>query len=166
MPKGKTGGATIKVGTIIDSMTSELAEVPRETIPDGKGGVKIKRPVGRPPVKKLSRADWLREQKDRRGRTRTMEFAVDQLKERMLCNDNLSAVLTTIIRAATDDSHSNQAVAWKLLADRMLPLSYFEKDKTTGQRATVNITISGLDGTSSEIAANSAEIIEGETIEG
>jgi hypothetical protein len=166
MPKGQRGGATIKVGTIIDSMTSELAEVPRETIPDGKGGVKIKRPVGRPPVKKLSRADWLREQKDRRGRTRTMEFAVEQLKERMLCNDNLGAVLTTIIRAATDDSHSNQAVAWKLLADRMLPLSYFEKDKATGQRATVNITISGLDGTSSEIAANSAEIIEGETIEG
>ena len=32
MPKGKTGGATIKVGTIIDSMTSELAEVPRETL--------------------------------------------------------------------------------------------------------------------------------------
>jgi hypothetical protein len=163
MPKGQRGGATIKVGTIIDSMTSELAEVPRETIPDGKGGVKIKRRVGRPAVKKLSRADWLREQKDRRGRTRTMEFAVDQLKERMLCNDNLGEVLTTIIRAATDDNHSNQAVAWKLLADRMLPLSYFEKDKTTGQRATVNITISGLD-TKEEVEANN--VVEGETIDG
>jgi hypothetical protein len=49
-------------------------------------------------------------------------------------------------------------VAWKLLADRMLPLSYFEKDKTTGQRATVNITISGLD--------TKEDVVEGETIEG
>jgi hypothetical protein len=38
-------------------------------------------------------------------------------------------VLDSILDAALDDEHKNQAAAWKLLVDRMLPMSYFEKDK-------------------------------------
>ena len=50
-------------------------------------------------------------------------------------------------------SIKNQAAAWKLLVDRMLPMSYFEKDKAGSSRPSVNITISGV-GESVSIAGN------------
>ena len=53
-------------------------------------------------------------------------------------------MLDSILDAALDDEHKNQAAAWKLLVDRMLPMSYFEKDKAGGSRPSVNITISGV----------------------
>jgi hypothetical protein len=53
-------------------------------------------------------------------------------------------VLDSILDAALNDDHKNQAAAWKLLMDRMLPISYFEKDKEGGSRPSVSITISGI----------------------
>ena len=60
-------------------------------------------------------------------------------------------VLDAIYNAALDDEHKNQAAAWKLIMDRMLPLSYFDKDKAGGGRAAVSITITGVDGTNTII---------------
>jgi hypothetical protein len=48
------------------------------------------------------------------------------------------------LNAALDDDHKNQSAAWKLLVDRMLPMSYFEKDKAGGSRPVVSITINGI----------------------
>jgi len=71
-------------------------------------------------------------------------------------------VLDSIFDAALNDDHKNQAAAWKLVMDRMLPLSYFEKD-SAGGRQSVQITISGVPSTiSSQNNDNSNDPIEGE----
>jgi hypothetical protein len=47
-----------------------------------------------------------------------------------------------IFEAALDDNHKNQAVAWKILMDRLLPVSACEK---SDGRASVEINITGLE---------------------
>ena len=59
---------------------------------------------------------------------------------------------------ALDDDHKNQSAAWKLIVDRIMPLSYFEKDKLSNGRAAVSITINGID--------SDSPITIGETIDG
>ena len=125
-----------------------------------------KRGRGRPrkPDRLMSRHHWEEEQrKSKGGRPAGIAKAIRKLEERLATANRTELVIDAIIDAAIDKDHTNQAAAWKLLTDRMLPMSYFEKDKTTGQRATVNITISGLD-TKEEVAANN--VVEGETIDG
>ena len=127
-----------------------------------------KRGRGRPrkPDRLMSRHHWEEEQrKSKGGRPAGIAKAIRKLEERLATANRTELVIDAIIDAAIDKDHTNQAAAWKLLTDRMLPMRYFEKDKTTGQRATVNITISGLD-TKEEVAANTADVVEGETIEG
>ena len=48
--------------------------------------------------------------------------------------------------AALDDNHKSQSAAWKLLIDRLMPLSYFDEAKSMGGKAAVNITITGVGG--------------------
>jgi hypothetical protein len=78
----------------------------------------------------------------------------------MLASPKSRKVLDSIFDAALNDDHKNQAAAWKLVMDRMLPLSYFEKDAASG-RSSVNITISGLGGTV-ETDVEPSEPIDGE----
>jgi len=83
-------------------------------------------------------------------------------KARMLASPKSRRVLDSIFDAALNDDHKNQAAAWKLVMDRMLPLSYFEKD-SAGGRQSVQITISGVPSTiSSQNNDNSNDPIEGE----
>jgi hypothetical protein len=81
-----------------------------------------------------------------RGRPPGDAAAINEFKARLLASPRSQKVLDSILSAALDDEHKNQAAAWKLLMDRMLPLSYFEKDKANAGRASVNITISGVGG--------------------
>ena len=81
-----------------------------------------------------------------RGRPPGDAAAINEFKARLLASPRSQKVLDSILNAALDDDHKNQAAAWKLLMDRMLPLSYFEKDKANAGRASVNITISGVGG--------------------
>ena len=69
---------------------------------------------------------------------------INEYKARMLASPKSRKVLDSILDAALNDDHKNQAAAWKLLMDRMLPVSYFEKDKADGGRPAVSITISGI----------------------
>ena len=69
---------------------------------------------------------------------------INEYKARMLASPKSRKVLDSILDAALNDDHKNQAAAWKLLMDRMLPVSYFEKDKEGGGRPAVSITISGI----------------------
>ena len=71
---------------------------------------------------------------------------IAEYKARMLASPQSKLVLQKIYDAALDDEHKNQGAAWKLLMDRLLPLSHFEKDKETGHRPSVNITITGIGG--------------------
>jgi len=79
-----------------------------------------------------------------RGRPPGDAAAINEFKARLLASPKSKKVMDSILNAALDDDHKNQAAAWKLLMDRMLPLSYFDKDKVGGGKSSINITISGV----------------------
>lgn len=81
-----------------------------------------------------------------RGRPPGDAAAINEFKARLLASPRSQKVLDSIMNAALDDEHKNQAAAWKLLMDRMLPVSYFEKDKNNTGRSSVSITIKGVGG--------------------
>lgn len=86
---------------------------------------------------------------------------INEYKARMLASPKSKKVLDSILDAALNDEHKNQAAAWKLLMDRMLPISYFEKDNANGSRPSVSITISGIgDAKVTENDIIDAEIVE------
>ena len=86
---------------------------------------------------------------------------INEYKARMLASPKSRKVLDSILDAALNDDHKNQAAAWKLLMDRMLPISYFEKDKENGGRPAVSITISGI----GEAKVTEDDIIDAEVID-
>lgn len=111
---------------------------------------KPKRRVGRP------RKDELIPPKRGRGRPKGDHSAMKEMKQRFLARRDTPAVIDSIFKAAMDDDHKNQSAAWKLIVDRILPVSAFDKDKLGG-KPTVNITISGVTDTIVE-----PDILEGE----
>jgi hypothetical protein len=94
---------------------------------------------------------------------------INEYKARMLASPKSKKVLDSILDAALNDDHKNQAAAWKLLMDRMLPISYFEKDNANGSRPSVSITISGIgDATISPLDVDKVtenDIIDAEIVE-
>ena len=95
------------------------------------------------------------------GRPKGDAAIINEYKARMLASPKSKKVLETIFDAALDNEHKNQAAAWKLVMDRMLPLSYFEKDSASG-RSAVSITISGIGSGSVETDVTPNDPIEGE----
>lgn len=85
------------------------------------------------------------------GRPKGDAAIINEYKARMLASPKSRKVLDSILDAALNDDHKNQAAAWKLLMDRMLPVSYFEKEKEGGGRPSVNITITGIGGETSVV---------------
>jgi hypothetical protein len=101
------------------------------------------------PKKKGRPKKALVESKKSRGQVGRPKGDADVIKEykaRLLASPKSRKVLDSILDAALDDDHKNQAAAWKLLVDRLMPLSYFDKDKVGGGRSAVNITITGVGG--------------------
>ena len=99
----------------------------------------------------------------KRGRPPGDAAAINEFKARLLASPRSQKVLDSIMSAALDDEHKNQAAAWKLLMDRMLPVSYFEKDKNNTGRSSVSITITGVGGET--IISNDENIIDAEIID-
>ena len=104
----------------------------------------VKKKIGRP-KKSLVKSKKLGN-RGQIGRPKGDADAIKEYKARLLASPKSRRVLDTILDAALDDEHKNQAAAWKLLADRLMPLSYFDKDKAIGGRSAVNITITGVGG--------------------
>jgi len=96
------------------------------------------------------------------GRPKGDAAVINEYKARMLASPKSKKVLETIFDAALDNDHKNQAAAWKLVMDRILPVGAFEKDvvKDAGRNA-IQINISGV-GTAEVLTP---EIIEGEVVE-
>jgi len=96
------------------------------------------------------------------GRPKGDAAIINEYKARMLASPKSKKVLETIFDAALDNEHKNQAAAWKLIMDRMLPVGAFEKDvvKDAGRNA-IQINITGV-GTV-DVADN--EVIEGEIVD-
>ena len=98
------------------------------------------------------------------GRPKGDAAIINEYKARMLASPKSRKVLETIFDAALDNEHKNQAAAWKLVMDRILPVGAFEKDvvKDTGRNA-IQINITGV-GTAEVTTPD--DIIEGEVVDG
>ena len=96
------------------------------------------------------------------GRPKGDAAIINEYKSRMLSSPKSKKVLQTIFEAALDHDHKNQAAAWKLVMDRILPVAAFEKDvvQSSGKSA-IQINITGV-GT----AAVSDPTIKQTTIDG
>ena len=96
------------------------------------------------------------------GRPKGDAAIINEYKARMLASPKSRKVLETIFDAALDNDHKNQAAAWKLVMDRILPVGAFEKEVVKdGGRNAIQINISGV-GTAEVSTPN---IIEGEIVE-
>jgi len=124
---------------------------------DTNNGLSIpKRKSGRP------KKSELKEIKESRsvGRPKGEAAIINEYKLRMLNSPKSSRVLEAIYDAALNDEHKNQAAAWKLIVDRIVPVSAFEAAKQGGGTPTVSINITGL--TTSNIST-SEDIIDVES---
>ena len=81
------------------------------------------------------------------GRPKGDAAIINEYKLRMLNSPKSAKVLEAIYDAALNDEHKNQAAAWKLIVDRIIPVSAFETAKAGGSQAAVTINISGLTNT-------------------
>ena len=97
------------------------------------------------------------------GRPKGDADAIREYKARLLASPKSRKVMDSILNAALDDDHKNQAAAWKLVVDRIMPLSYFDEAKNTGGKAAVNITITGVGGDTT-IIGDQDEAIDGEFV--
>lgn len=100
---------------------------------------KASRAVGRPKKAKLNAIA----KPGKRGRPPGHAAAVAEFTARIINSPSSRKVMDAIVNAALDDEHKNQAAAWKILMDRMVPLSAFEKN-ASGVKPTININISGV----------------------
>ena len=100
-----------------------------------------------------------------RGRPKGDAAIINEYKSRMLSSPKSAKVLESIFDAALNDDHKNQAAAWKLVMDRVLPTAAFEKDVIkSGGKNSISINITGV-GATSISSASEDDYIEGEVID-
>ena len=99
------------------------------------------------------------------GRPKGDASIINEYKARMLASPKSVKVLETIFEAALDNDHKNQAAAWKLVMDRILPVGAFEKEviKDNG-RSAIQINITGVGSTTIADGGESGDVIEGEVV--
>ena len=119
----------------------------------------IKRKIGRPPKNELS----ANTKRNAVGRPKGDAAIINEYKARMLSSPKSRKVLDAIFDAALDNDHKNQAAAWKLVVDRIVPVSVFEQEVVKqGGRSAIQINITGIGATvnESEIVDEVEDIIE------
>ena len=100
------------------------------------------------------------------GRPKGDASIINEDKARMLASPKSAKVLETIFDAALDNEHKNQAAAWKLLMDRILPVGAFEKEVTKdGNRSAIQINITGVGGATVDSSYPESNTIEGELVD-
>ena len=116
------------------------AEIP---VPIDDKSKKRTQSSGRPTQKDL--ASNSRRGRGKIGRPKGDAGIINEYKARMLASPKSRRVLDTIFDAALDHDHKNQAAAWKLVMDRILPVAAFEKDviQSSGKSA-IQINITGV----------------------
>jgi len=129
--------------------TTDNLDIP-QTIPQVKTrGPKGGR-IGRPPKAVVKKKNPV-------GRPKGDATIINEYKQRMLASPKSRKVIDAIFDAALDPEHKNQAAAWKLLMDRMLPVSAFEQEvQKNGGKSAITINISGI---------GSASVVSGDTLE-
>ena len=97
-----------------------------------------KRKAGRPKKSELTEIKESRSV----GRPKGEASIINEYKLRMLNSPKSAKVLEAIYDAALNDEHKNQAAAWKLIVDRIVPVSAFEASKQgNGGIPSISITI-------------------------
>lgn len=138
-------------------MTTETEVKPSE--PKVKPPELKKRGRGRP--RKSEIAAVKPGNKGKVGRPKGDAAIINEYKARMLASPKSKLVLETIFDAALDHDHKNQAAAWKLIMDRMLPVGAFEKEVVKdGGRNSIQINITGV----GSVGVSDNEVIEGEIV--
>ena len=82
---------------------------------------------------------------------------IQELKARLLATTG-DKVINKIVEIAMTDGHPVQGAALKMCIDRVLPLSYFDKDKAGGTTPQISINISGV--TNPTVDAKEHEVID------
>ena len=119
--------------------------------------------VGRP--RKGAVASQKKGNRGQVGRPKGDAAVINEYKARMLASPKSRKVLDSIFDAALNDEHKNQAAAWKLVMDRILPVAAFEKDIVKGSgKNSISINITGVGATT--ISSSSEESSEDDYIEG
>jgi hypothetical protein len=99
---------------------------------------------GRP--KKTDIVSKKRGSREVRGRPAGDAAIINEYKARMLNSPKSAKVLESIFDAALDNDHKNQAAAWKLVIDRIAPISAFDVTKGGGNgmpQISINISSFG-----------------------
>jgi len=91
----------------------------------------------------------------KRGRPAGMRARQLELKQTLLEHPDVPTVIETVVRTALDDNHKNQTAAQKILMDRILPISTFDKQFDNREKITINVSVIGKE----------SEKLEGEVIE-
>ena len=78
------------------------------------------------------------------GRPKGDASIINEYKARMLASPKSAKVLETILNAALNDEHPHQAAAWKLVADRIVPVSALDQTKNSGSTPQISINISSV----------------------
>jgi hypothetical protein len=102
-----------------------------------------KKRVGRPSKKALE--SKLPGKRGKVGRPPGDAAVMSQYKAMMLTSPKSPKVLAKILDACLDDDHKNQAAAWRIFADRAIPISLFD-DGTKKAPSGVTITINTVEG--------------------
>ena len=102
----------------------------------------VKRKAGRP--KKGEVVAKKSKNRGTLGRPAGDKAIMDEYKARMLNSPKSARVLEAIFDAALDPEHKAQSAAWKLIVDRIVPVSSFEQVKQGGGAPAISINITGL----------------------
>ena len=116
----------------------------------------IKRKAGRP--KKSEIVAKKKGHRELRGRPAGDKAIMDEYKARMPNSPKSAWVLEAICDAALDPEHKAQSAAWKLIVDRIVPVSSFEQVKQGGGTPAISINITGLTQASTVISEDDVEV--------
>ena len=120
-------------------------------------------PIGRPKAPKVTKGS----KGGVMGRPKGEAGIMKEYRQRMLQSPNSAKVLQAVFDAALDPEHKHQAAAWKLVLDRVAPISGFEKDAGGSGRASIQVNITGVPGVEFSSPEASEEPLEAlEPLEG
>ena len=122
-------------------------EAQKELLTDTSQEVKRGRGRPRKEDRLMTRLQWEDQKKQVAGRPKGLRTAIKKLEERLLDANRIDRVIDSIVKAACDDENKNQAAAWKIIMDRMAPMSHYDKNKL-GDRPMININVTTAGDTS------------------
>ena len=139
-----------------DELLAGAPTLRNKVVAERKENKQIKR-NGRPSKKLLNKNKGII------GRPKGDKAIMDDYRKRLIESPKSKLVLDKILTAALDDNHKHQGAAWKLLVERLMPLSSFDS-KSGNAQPSISINISGV----GEVEIGTMKLVEDDynTIDG